>query len=111
MRATIRDEVHYVSANPERLREPVSIETLAEAPLILQRRALDHQRPPTRRQLAERAQAAGVSIEPDVEVEYLTAALDLAARGLGDTVAPRFVVIGRGYGRRLGSMPFDPPAV
>ena len=108
VRATIREEVHYVSADPERLREPVSIEMLARAPLILHdvRWATSD---PTRRQLAERAQAAGVSIEPDVEVEYLTAALDLAARGLGDTVAPRFVVIGRGYGRRLGSVPLDPP--
>lgn len=108
VRPTIREEVHYVSANPERLREPVTIETLARAPLILHdvRWATSD---PTRRQLAARAQAAGVSIEPDVEVEYLTAALDLAARGLGDTVAPRFVVIGRGYGRRLGSVPFDPP--
>jgi DNA-binding transcriptional LysR family regulator len=108
VRATIREEIHYVSADPGRLREPVSIETLAHAPLILHdvRWATSD---PTRRQLAERAQAAGVTIEPDVEVEYLTAALDLAARGLGDTVAPRFVVIGRGYGRRLGSVPFDPP--
>ena len=44
---------------------------------------------PTRRQLRERAQAAGVTIEPQIEVEYLTAALDLAVRGLGDTVGDR----------------------
>lgn len=108
VRATLREENHYVSADPERLRRPVTIEELARAPLILH----DIRWPtsdPTRRQLIERAQAAGVTIEPDIEVEYLTAALDLAARGLGDTVAPRFVVIGRGYGRKLGSVSFDPP--
>ncbi len=108
VRPTIREEIHYVSADPARVREPMTIERLAEAPLILHevRWATSD---PTRRQLAERAQAAGVSIEPDVEVEFLTAALDLAARGLGDTVSPRFVVYGRGYGRKLGSVPFDPP--
>ena len=108
VRTTIREEIHYVSADPERLRRPVTIEELARAPLILHEVRWPTS-DPTRRQLAERAQAAGVAIEPDVEVEYLTAALDLAARGLGDTVAPRFVVIGRGYGRRLGSVPFPPP--
>lgn len=108
VRPTIREEIHYVSADPARLMQPMTIEALAEAPLILHevRWATSD---PTRRQLAERAQAAGVAIEPYVEVEFLTAALDLAARGLGDTVSPRFVIYGRGYERKLGSVPFDPP--
>ena len=42
---------------------------------------------PMRRQLRERAQAAGVTLEPQIEVEYVTAALELTARGLGDTVS------------------------
>ena len=63
---------------------------------------------PTRRQLRERAQAAGVTIEPQIEVEYLTAALDLAVRGLGDTVATQSTLTGRGY-TRLGTASFDPP--
>jgi LysR family cyn operon transcriptional activator len=108
VRTTIREEIHYVSADPDRLREPMTIDALARAPLIMHEVRWPTS-DPTRRQLVARAQAAGVTIEPQVEVEYLTAALDLAARGLGDTVAPRFVVIGRGYGRRLGSVPFDPP--
>lgn len=62
-----------------------------------------------RRQLAERAQRAGVRLEPQIEVEYLTAALDLAARGLGDTVAAPSVLVTRGYGRRLSSVSLDPP--
>ena len=55
----------------------MTIERLAEAPLILYdaRWGADD---PMRRQLRERAQRAGVKIEPDIEVEYLTAALDLA---------------------------------
>lgn len=108
VRPTIREEIHYVSADPERLTTPMTIAALAQAPLIMHEVRWPTS-DPTRRQLAARAQAAGVTLEPQVEVEYLTAALDLAARGLGDTVAPRFVVIGRGYGRRLGSVPFDPP--
>ena len=62
-----------------------------------------------RRQLVERAQRAGVRIEPEIEVEYLTAALDLAARGLGDTIAARGVLVTRGCSRRLHSVSLDPP--
>ena len=64
---------------------------------------------PTRRTLRERAQTAGVRLEPLIEVEYMTAALDLAVRGLGDTVSLPSLLRTRGYMRRLGSVPFDPP--
>ena len=104
----VREELLYISADPERVREPITIERLAQAPLILSDArwaAMD----PTRRQLRERAQAAGVTIEPQIEVEYLTAALDLAVRGLGDTVSSRPTLTARGYARRLHTAPFDPP--
>jgi DNA-binding transcriptional LysR family regulator len=108
VRVAVREELLYISASPDRVAEPVTIERLAQAPLILadaRWAAMD----PTRRQLRERAQAAGVTIVPQIEVEYLTAALDLAVRGLGDTVATQSTLIGRGYTRRLGSASFDPP--
>jgi LysR family cyn operon transcriptional activator len=108
VRVAVREELLYISTNPDRLKEPVTIETLARAPLILadaRWAAMD----PTRRQLRERAQAAGVTILPQIEVEYLTAALDLAVRGLGDTVATQSTLTDRGYTRRLGSAAFDPP--
>jgi DNA-binding transcriptional LysR family regulator len=108
VRVAVREELLYISANPDRVNEPVTIEKLAQAPLILadaRWAAMD----PTRRQLRERAQAAGVTIVPQIEVEYLTAALDLAVRGLGDTVATQSTLTGRGYTRRLGSASFDPP--
>ncbi len=108
VRVAQREELLYISADPERVREPMTIERLARAPLILSDArwaAMD----PTRRQLRERAQAASVTIEPQIEVEYLTAALDLAVRGLGDTVSNRPTLTSRGYGRRLHSAPFDPP--
>jgi DNA-binding transcriptional LysR family regulator len=104
----IEDELLYVSADPARLEQPMTIERLAEAPLILYdaRWALVD---PARRQLRERAQSAGVVIEPQIEVEYVTAALELAARKLGDTVSTRSVIDVRGFSRRLGTVGFDPP--
>jgi DNA-binding transcriptional LysR family regulator len=50
-----------------------------------------------------------VTIEPQIEVEYVTAALELAARKMGDTVSTRSVIEVRGFTRRLGTVGFDPP--
>ena len=106
----VDDELLYLSKDPERVKEPMTIERLAEAPLILYdaRFGWDD---PTRRQLAERAQRAGVTIEPVIEVEYIEAALDLAARGLGDTIGTRRVALGRGFAKRLHRVGFDPPVI
>jgi DNA-binding transcriptional LysR family regulator len=104
----IEDELLYVSADPDRLKTPMTIERLAEAPLILYD-ARWAQVDPARRQLRERAQSAGVTIEPQIEVEYVTAALELAARKMGDTVSTRSVIEVRGFTRRLGTVGFDPP--
>ena len=108
VRPAMREELLYVSSEPGRASEPMTIERLAEAPLILYDARWGSE-DPTRRQLTERAQRAGVKLEPTIEVEYLTAALDLAVRGLGDTVATRSIVVSRGLGRRLAVVPFDPP--
>jgi DNA-binding transcriptional LysR family regulator len=108
VRVAAREELLYISADPERVREPITIQQLARAPLILadaRWAAAD----PTRRMLRERAQAAGVTILPQIEVEYLTAALDLAVRGLGDTVSNASTLTARGYSRRLHTAPFEPP--
>jgi DNA-binding transcriptional LysR family regulator len=108
VRPAMREELQYVSADPARVREPMTVERLAAAPLILYDARWGND-DPTRRQLRERAQQAGVQLEPEIEVEYVTAALELAARGLGDTIAPRSIVLARGYGRKLFGAPFDPP--
>ena len=110
VRPAFDEEVLYLSAEPERLRAPIPITGLAAAPLILydaRWAAVD----PLRLSLRELAQRAGVTIEPQIEVEYFTAALDLAARGLGDTLGPRSIVTARGYARRLGAVSLDPPLV
>jgi DNA-binding transcriptional LysR family regulator len=108
VRPALREEILYVSADALRAREPMTIERLAEAPLILYdaRWGADD---PMRRQLRERAQQAGVKLEPDIEVEYVTAALELCARGLGDTVCSASIIRTRGYARKLASVPFEPP--
>jgi LysR family cyn operon transcriptional activator len=104
----VREEILYMSADPERAAVPVTIEALAKAPLIQYDIRWGNE-DPTRRQIAERAQHAGVTIEPEIEVEYMTAALDLAARGVGDTLAPAAVAQMRGYARQLNWVPLDPP--
>jgi DNA-binding transcriptional LysR family regulator len=108
VRPSIREENHYVSASPQRLAKPKTIEEIAAAPLILYDArwgAVD----PMRRQLDERAQRAGVRIEPEIEVEYMTAALDLASRRLGDTIAAPSVLVTRGFEHSLSSVSLDPP--
>ena len=108
VRPAMREEILYVSADAERVREPMTIERLADAPLILYdaRWGADD---PMRRQLRERAQQAGVKLEPQIEVEYVTAALELCARGLGDTVTSSSIMRTRGYARKLAGVAFDPP--
>ena len=58
VRPIVRDEVLYVSADPERTRQPATIEQLATTPLIFYD-AESADNDPIRRQLAERAQALG----------------------------------------------------
>jgi DNA-binding transcriptional LysR family regulator len=108
VRPAVRDELLYLSADEERAREPVTIEVLAQRPLILYDARFGWA-DPTRRQLLERAQRAGVTLTPEIELEYMEAALDLAARGLGDTMATRNIALRRGFARRLHAVPFDPP--
>jgi DNA-binding transcriptional LysR family regulator len=66
---------------------------------------------PTRRQLAELAQRAGVTIEPQIDVEDIESALDLVADGHGDTVVSRGVLwsIRERLSKRIGWAPFAEP--
>ncbi|MDA0184629.1 LysR substrate-binding domain-containing protein [Solirubrobacter phytolaccae] len=104
VRPVLSEELFYMTADPERARVPMTIERLAEAPLILYDARWAAQ-DPTRVQLSERGQVAGVRVEPLIEVEYMTAAFDLAARGLGDTVGLPSML----RARKLHQVAFDPP--
>ena len=102
IRPVRREEVVYVSREPERVREPVTIERLAASPLILYDAHYGWS-DPTRRQLQERAQRAGVQLEPVIEIEDMDAALELAVSGLGDTIAPKAALEHRPSFRSLGA--------
>jgi DNA-binding transcriptional LysR family regulator len=107
VRPIVRDEVLYVSADPERTRQPATIERLAATPLVFYD-AESADDDPIRRQLAERAQALGVRLRPRVEVELIDIALRLVAEGLGDTYLPSAYTRAPYYPAALTTAPFEP---
>ena len=110
VRPIFRDEVLYASADPEALARPIDATTITERPLVLYEASYGTD-DPMRRQLAELAQRSGRRLEPQIELEDVEAALELAARGLADTIVARGVLhgLGRRVPRRLGWRPFDEP--
>ena len=106
--AVAQFEVVYASSDPGRLAGAMTIERLAEAVLVLPEARWGDE-DPTRRQLAERAQRAGVTIRPRIEVQHANAALELAARGVADTLITRALLDTLRYGGRLSAAPLDPP--
>ncbi len=103
----MRDEVLFVSMEPERLRRPMTITRLAAVTLILSEASWGSQ-DPTRRQLSELAQREGVAIEPQIDVEDVEVALALAERGLGDTIMARGM-LRQLAPSRAGWVPFAEP--
>ena len=103
-----RDEVLWVSADPARTAETMTIERIPGAPLILYDAHYGSD-DPTRRQLADRALAAGVELDPVIEVENVEAALSLVGRGLGETMAARAVVSSPTFPAELLTTPFAEP--
>ncbi len=103
----LTDTVVYVSADPSRTTHPMTIEDLSQAPLILSeaRWAKDD---PLRRALTERAQRAGVTLRPTFEVEFQTAAVELAAHGVGDSLVSYLVTHWPGYPQPLHWTPLEP---
>ncbi|MFI2781292.1 LysR family transcriptional regulator [Streptomyces sp. ALB3] len=104
----MRDEVCYVSASAERTRTPVTIEAFSRAPLVLYD-AHYGWKDPTRRQIAERAQLAGVRVDPLIELERVEAALELVAAGAGDTIASRAVIASPSFPAGLHTASFAEP--
>jgi DNA-binding transcriptional LysR family regulator len=108
VRPIVRDEVLYVTAHPDRTRQPAEIERLAATPLVFYD-AESADRDPIRRQLAERAQALGVRLRPKVEVELKDIALRLVAAGIGDTYLPSAYTRALYYPEGLSTASFSPP--
>jgi DNA-binding transcriptional LysR family regulator len=107
VRPIVRDEVLYVSADPERTRAPATIERLATTPLVFYD-AESADNDPIRRQLTERAQALGIRLRPRVEVELIDIALRLVAAGLGDTYLPSAYTRAPYYPSGLTTASFSP---
>jgi DNA-binding transcriptional LysR family regulator len=101
-------EILFTTAARERLPRKMTVERLAEVPLIVYDAHYGWE-DPTRRQLYERAQRAGVTLEPVVEIEDVAAAVQLAGRGVGDTLVSRAIATGSRFPRNLHVAPFDPP--
>jgi LysR family cyn operon transcriptional activator len=78
-------EAVYLSRDPDRTRNPLPIDEVARAELILPETRWGDM-DPTRRELVALAQNAGVTVHPIVEVESPAVALELTARGVGDTI-------------------------
>lgn len=108
VRPVRRDEVLWVSADPRRTAAPMTVERIPGAPLILYDAHYGND-DPTRRQLADRALAAGVELHPVIEVENVEAALSLVRRGLGETLAASAVVASPGFPGELVTTPFADP--
>jgi len=107
VRPIARDAVLYVSADPARTREAATVERLAATPLVFYD-AESGERDPIRRQLAERAQALGVRLQPKVEVELKDVALRLVSAGVGDTYLPSAYTRAPYYPDGLRTAPFSP---
>jgi DNA-binding transcriptional LysR family regulator len=108
IRPLLRDEVLWVSRDRGRTSAPVTMAVVAAAPVILYD-AHYGWADPTRRQLADRAQTAGVRVDPVIEVESVDAALALAARGVGDTMASRAVTTHSSFPPGLRTASFAEP--
>jgi DNA-binding transcriptional LysR family regulator len=108
VRPVMSVEILFASASVERARRGMTVEHLAEVPLIVYDAHYGWE-DPTRRQLYERAQRAGVSLEPAVEIEDVMAAVQLAARGVGDTLVSTAIATGSRIPKNLKVVSFDPP--
>lgn len=103
----LQDEVLWVGRDP-REEKAMTIEAVAESPFIVYD-AHYGWTDPTRRQLAERAQAAGVRLQPVIEVEMVAPALELAQRGVGETLVSGAVAASPTFPCELHTTPFEPP--
>ncbi|MFI6481370.1 LysR family transcriptional regulator [Nonomuraea sp. NPDC050663] len=109
---TMHDQLIYVSADPDRVRRPVTAELLAAASLVLPDVSW-RKEDSTRQLLARRLADAGQVLSPRVEVDNAEMALQVAATGLADTVSLRGVLhrlAGRVPGR-LYWAPLEPAMV
>jgi DNA-binding transcriptional LysR family regulator len=91
VRPVAREELVYISADPERLRAPVTARALAAASLVLAEttwRTEDS----ARVALSRFAHEAGRSLQTRIEVEDVETSVELVELGLADSVVQRGVI-------------------
>lgn len=98
----------FFSAHEERTREPMTMQRLSQARLVLPE-MMWGDTDPTRLRLLLSAQREGLTIRPHIEVESVASALELTARGVADTVLTYTMVHALSLGDLLHSTPLDPP--
>ena len=91
VRPVAREELVYISADPDRLQSPVTPKALAAADLVLPETTWRTQ-DSARVTLARFVQQTGRSLQTRIEVEDVETAVELVARGLADSVVPRGIL-------------------
>ena len=91
VRPVARDELVYISADPERLTKPVTAAALGQAQLVLSETTWRDD-DSSRRMLREMVQRTGSTLNTRIEVEDVETAVEIVGLGLADSVLPRGVV-------------------
>jgi DNA-binding transcriptional LysR family regulator len=91
VRPVARDELVYISADPDRVASPVTPVQLAEATLVLAETSWRTE-DSSRRQISSVIQRTGRSLQTRIEVEDVETAVELVGRGLADSVVPKGVM-------------------
>lgn len=91
IRPVAREELVYISADPDRVRTPVTARTLAAAQLVLPETTWRTQ-DSVRVALYRFVQEAGQTLSTRIEVEDVETAVELVAAGLADSVVERGVM-------------------
>ena len=91
VRPVARDELLYISNDPERLRKPVTAAVLGRASLVMAETSWRHE-DSSRRTLRGMLQQTGQTLRTRIEVEDVETAVQAVGLGLADSVVPRGVV-------------------
>jgi DNA-binding transcriptional LysR family regulator len=108
VRPVMTDENVFVASEGLAEDVPVTIEDLARMRLILYDAHFGWN-DPTRRQLADRARAAGLELRMSIEVEHSDSAIWLASQGLGGTFISETITRAAWFPSNLIAARFDPP--
>ncbi|WP_022884729.1 LysR family transcriptional regulator [Glaciibacter superstes] len=104
-----KDEVLFASTTRRLDAGAVTIEEMAAARNLILYDAHSGWKDPTRRQILERSQLAGVKIDPVIEVEHVETAIRMVASGAGETMVCRTISESSGFPGNIRTFPFSEP--